>query len=348
MVVLRSRVLAVSFVALSTFSVGLFAQDQKRDKKLEEAQKKEIQAVVKVVDDVMAGQPVPDDLSATWARQDFLKAQGNRQYVPFVVTIDPSKVSTPNVAIYWRVIAQAGTTPAPAGVKADEKKDKVAAFAYQDAGFSPVVAGQNPMSLNRSFTVGAGTYDVYVVVKEPVVDKKNAPAPKMSVIKQVVTVPDFWNAELNMSSVILAQKIDPLPAPLTPQQLVDRPYAMGVLEIVPRLHTNLTKKDELSTFLLVYNPQIDSAKKPDVTVEYSFYVKAAGGEKFFNRTSPQSLNAKTLPEQFDLAAGHQLQTGQAVRLASFPEGEYRLEIKVTDKIAGKSLTRDVNFTVSGS
>jgi hypothetical protein len=100
--------------------------------------------------------------------------------------------------------------------------------------------------------------------------------------------------------------------------------------------------------LLVYNPQIDSAKKPDVTVEYSFYLKAAGGEKFFNRTSPQSLNAKTLPEQFDLAAGHQLQTGQAVRLASFPEGEYRLEIKVTDKIASKSLTRDVNFTVGGS
>ena len=35
-------------------------------------------------------------------------------------------------------------------------------------------------------------------------------------------------------------------------------------------------------------------------------------------------------------------------LASFPEGDYRLEIKVTDKIANKSLTRDVNFSVSGS
>ena len=33
-------------------------------------------------------------------------------------------------------------------------------------------------------------------------------------------------------------------------------------------------------------------------------------------------------------------------LASFPEGDYRLEIKVTDKIANKTLTRDVNFTVS--
>ncbi len=30
-------------------------------------------------------------------------------------------------------------------------------------------------------------------------------------------------------------------------------------------------------------------------------------------------------------------------LAGFPEGDYRLEIKVTDKIANKSLTREITF-----
>jgi hypothetical protein len=101
--------------------------------------------------------------------------------------------------------------------------------------------------------------------------------------------------------------------------------------------------------MLIYNPKVDSANKPDVVVEYNFYQKPAGqAEKFFNKTSPQNLNAQTLPPNFDFAAGHQLQTGQAVPLASFPEGDYRLEIKVTDKIANKTLTRDVNFTVSPS
>jgi hypothetical protein len=47
-----------------------------------------------------------------------------------------------------------------------------------------------------------------------------------------------------------------------------------------------------------------------------------------------------------MAQGHQLQTGQAVPLASFPDGDYRLEIKVTDKLANKTLTRDINFTVT--
>jgi len=215
--------------------------------------------------------------------------------------------------------------------------------------------------MSRSFTVPAGVYDVFVVAKEPTPEKapKNAPPPKMSVLKQTVTVPDFWNSELNTSSVIVTEKIDPLPAPLTPTQQADRPYAMGSMELLPKFDMKFTKKSEIQTFMLIYNPKTDSANKPDVTVEYNFCQAAPGnepkagepckaGEKFFNKTNPQSLNAQTLPPIFDMAAGHQLQTGQAVPLASFPEGQYRLEIKVTDKLANKSLTRDVNFTISPS
>src|SRR4029077_4423257 len=119
----------------------------------------------------------------------------------------------------------------------------------------------------------AGSYDVFVVVKEPTQDKapKGAPAPKASILKQSLTVQDFWNGELATSTVILAQRIDPLPAPLTPQQQADRPYARGTMEILPAFDTKLSKKSELSTFMLIYNPKVDSANKPDVAVEYNFY-----------------------------------------------------------------------------
>jgi hypothetical protein len=225
-------------------------------------------------------------------------------------------------------------------------------FSYEDLGTMSVAAGQTaPVRFARSFTVPAGTYDVYVLVKEPPSDKKGAPAPKMSVVKQSVVVPDLWNDELSTSSIIMAERIDPLPAPLTAQQMIDRPYAMGPIEIVPALGGKFTTKDELQPFLLIYNAKTDAANKPDVTVEFNFYVKdakEATGERFFNKTNPQDLNAKTLPPQFDFAAGHQLQSGQAVPLASFPEGDYRLEIIVTDKIASKNVKRDVNFSVSKS
>ncbi|MCU1385839.1 MAG: hypothetical protein JWL71_4536 [Acidobacteria bacterium] len=341
-------------------SMGLFAQS-KDDKKKDEAQKREIQNIVKTVDDLAAGQPAANDLSLTWVREDVLKAQGQKEYVPFTVQIDPSKVSGGTVALYWRVVSK--TPPAAAAAaepgKKDDKKDKdkdnnkgrKSDFAYEDISFVPVTAGQTTMKISRSFTVPGGNYDVYLVAKEPMPEKapKNAAPAKLSALKQTLTVPDFWNNELATSSVIVAQRIDPLPAPLTPQQQADRPYALGMMEIVPTFETKFTKKSELSTFMLIYNPKVDAANKPDISVEYNFYQKLAGQpEKFFNKTQPQSLNAQTLPPNFDFAAGHQLQSGQAVPLASFPEGDYRLEIKITDKIANKTLTREIGFTVTPS
>jgi hypothetical protein len=351
----RRVVFALVVLAVCASSMVLLAQG-KDDKKKDEAQKKEIQNIVKTVDDLAAGQPAANDLSLTWLREDVLKAQGNKEYVPFTVQIDPSKVSGGTVAFYWRVVSK--TPPAaavPEAGKKDDKKDKdkgkKSDYAYEDISFVPVTAGQTSMRISRSFTVPGGAYDVYLVAKEPTPDKapKNAPAPKLSAIKQTVNVPEFWNTELATSSVIIAQRIDPLPAPLTPQQQADRPYALGTMEIIPTFETKFTKKAELSTFMLIYNPKVDSANKPDISVEYNFYQKLAGApEKFFNKTNPQNLNAGTLPPNFDFAAGHQLQSGQAVPLASFPEGDYRLEIKITDKIANKTLTREITFTVSPS
>jgi hypothetical protein len=358
----RRAVFALFVLVVCASSLVLFAQS-KDDKKKDEAQKREIQSIVKTVDDLTAGQPAANDLSMTWLREDVLKAQGNKEYVPFTVQIDPSKVSGGTVAFYWRVVAKnpaaAVAAPEP-GKKDDKNKDKdkdknkegrKSDYAYEDISFMPVTAGQSPMKISRSFTVPAGNYDVYLIAKEPTPEKpaKNAPAPKVSAIKQTVNVPDFWNNELNTSSVIVAQRIDPLPAPLTPQQQADRPYALGMMEILPTFETKFTKKAELSTFMLIYNPKVNPANKPDVSVEYNFYQKLAGQpEKFFNKTNPQNLNAETLPPNFDFAAGHQLQSGQAVPLSSFPEGDYRLEIKITDKIANKSLTREITFTVTPS
>jgi len=349
----RRAVFAFWVVVGCASSLALFAQS-KDDKKKDEAQKREIQSIVKSVDDLTAGQPAANDLSMTWLREDVLKAQGNKEYVPFTVQIDPSKVSGGTVAFYWRVVSKspAAAAPAPDAGKKDDKKDKdkgkKSDYAYEDIAFVPVTAGQTTMKISRSFTVPAGNYDVFMIAKEPTPEKapKNAAPAKISALKQTVDVPDFWNNELATSSVIVAQRIDPLPAPLTPQQQADRPYALGMMEILPTFETKFSKKSELSTFMLIYNPKVDSANKPDVSVEYNFYQKLAGQpEKFFNKTNPQNLNAQTLPPNFDFAAGHQLQSGQAVPLASFPEGDYRLEIKITDKIANKSLTREIVFTV---
>src|SRR6478609_11651757 len=118
--------LFLSIVLVS--SIGLFAQN-KDDKKRDDAQKKEIQNIVKLVDDAAAaGQAAVNDLSLTWLREDVLKAQGNKEYVPFTVSLDPSKVTGDKIAFYWRVVAkgaapEAAPAAAAAGKKDDKKKD---------------------------------------------------------------------------------------------------------------------------------------------------------------------------------------------------------------------------------
>lgn len=340
----RRSAVALGVVATLVASASLLAQGER---KLNDAEKKEYETIVKVVDGPPTGQPTSNDIGLAWVHNDLLKAQGNMQYVPFTVAVDVSKIPGKQVGLYWRVVDK---NPAPPSQDDKDKNKgkgkKKSDYAYEDYTLA-TLDGSGVTNVHRSFTVAPGTYEITVLAKEPTPKDKKAPAPKMAMIKQNVEIPNLWTSELTTSSVLLGN-IEELPAPLTPQQQVERPYAMGAMEIKPILNGKFSKQQELSTFMLIYNPKLDAANKPDVTVEYSFYVKQSGAEKFFNKTNPQSLNAQTLPPGFDFAAGHQLQTGQAVPLASFPEGEYRLEIKVTDKLASKSLTRDVNFTVSGS
>jgi hypothetical protein len=354
----RRRAVAICAVAI-TCSGTLFAQNRNQKPqpnqppKLSNAQKADLAVISQSIDAMAAGQPAPNDLSMTWARQDLLKAQGGKQYVPFMVTIDPAAAAGKTLTVYWRVVGQgaAAAAPAPPANQKDNKNQPAPRleFAYEDMN-SVAVPGnaKGAERISRSFAVPPGTYDVYMVVKEPSPEKpqKNAPPQKMSILKQTVQVPDLWNEELNTSSVFVAERIDPLPAPLTTQQQAERPYALGTMEIVPAVDTKFAKSEELQTFLLIYNAKTDKDNKPDVSIEFNFHTSVKGEEKFFNKTNPQSLNAQTLPPGFDFAAGHQLQAGQAVPLTSFPEGDYRLEIKVTDKLADKSVTRNVNFTVA--
>jgi hypothetical protein len=321
----RLLAFALAASAIGGMSHGLLAQ--KKDDKLNDALKREL---VRIADEVAAGQALPNDLKLEWLHDDFLKAENGKSYVAFTVSLDAAK-GTSHTALYWRVT----------------KVGAIAPLANPDVTFVPTKAGSTTLRASRSFIVPAGTYDVLVAAREPSESGRTSSAPKVSVLKRTVTVPDFWNGELTTSSIIVLQRIDTLPAPLSVDQQVERPYAMGTVELVPALDTRLPKKSELQTFFLIYNPKTDSANKPNVSVEYVFYAGTGSSMKVFAKTRPIDLNSQTL-QRFDVAAGDQLQAGRIVPLASFPEGDYRLEIRITDKIANKSLTRDLSFTVTTS
>ena len=167
----------------------------------------------------------------------------------------------------------------------------------------------------------------------------------MGLLRHEITVPDFNTPDLRTSSVIVAQSVEPLTAALPADQQEANPYVFGPMRIVPSVDGKFAKAGELSVIFWIYGAKEAASGKPDVVVDYSFHQRLAEGEKYFNKTAPQPLNAETLPPQFSIAAGHQLPGSLVIPLSSFPAGDYRLEIKVTDKPSGAQLTQSVNFSV---
>jgi hypothetical protein len=380
----RSKWLLGVLVALS-LGIGVSArnrQDQAKpqDKKPDpqsQAQMQEVQGLVRLADAAMTGQQAPADFPIQF-QNDFLKAQGGRVWVPMTLTIDPSKLSNPTgepIAFYLRVAPRGMTTPpaAPPSAANDKDKDKDKdkkkgkdkdkdkdndakqaggsapagnAYPFEDVSFpevKPAAAGQ-PVRLLRGFGVPPGSYDVYLVLRE-----RNAPAgatAKTTVLKQPLDVPDY-SKDFSTSSVILAQRVEQLPTPVTPDTQAERPYAFGQTELITSPEKKFSKSQELIVLVQIYNPTITPEKKFDVEATYTFYTITPDGEKRFNSTKPQPFNNDSMGPAFDpSAADRSIQAGQGIPLQSFPEGKYRLEVTITDKLSSKVLTQNVNFSVT--
>ena len=327
--------LAQSVVSLFILSAVAFVpvlaqqQGQKVDKKVEKAQQFDIQSVVSATNAAMAGETVAD-ITMTF-RHDALKAQEGKTYVPFTVTFDQAQAPAGKaLTMFTRVVNKAlipaaARRPTPRRARTTSRRTVHPEYVYQDASFitlTPPASATEPYRISRAFAVPAGEYDVYVTLMERLpVDAKDREKTrvKAGVLKQTITVPNYWSEELTTSSIIVADKVEPLAAPLTPREQIEQPYTLGTTQIFPSMTNTFSKKNEISIVFLIYNPVLGADKKPDVTVDYSFYQKVASeatGEKFFNKTNPQVFSAKTLPPQFDPAAGHQLVAGQSLPLGS--------------------------------
>lgn len=334
------RAIALASAFLLVAATAALAQGKEpQSRRLSKDEQKEFATITALLN---ASQPPANDLNLAWDGHELLKAQGNSEFIPFTVTLDGSKLSDTHFSLYWRVVSKNQPPPDPKA-----RKDKAPDFAAQNLHSVTVASKTGTLKLSRSFVVPAGEYDVYVVVKEPDPKKKGETA-KVGFLKQSVSVTDLWNGEFSTGSVIVAERVDPLPAPLTAAQIEERPFAAVVVgsEIVPAKNPKLNKRGELTVFVPIYNAKLGTSGSPDVMVEYNFYITQNGAEKFFNKTQPQAFNAQTVPAGTDAAAG--LPGGQTIPLSSFPEGQYRLEMKITDKLTTKSLTREARFSVSGS
>lgn len=314
--------------------------ENKKEVKRSKAEQVDIDTLVTVVDAVSAGRvPAPSDIAVTWDTSHFFRAPDGSTYMPFTVTVDKSKIATPTAALYVRVANKADAAAAASAKGNNKDKNAAPIHAWEKFDFASLGADGK---LSRYIQVKPGDYDLFVAVKDKgTVEKadKNY-TPKVGVLKKDLMVPDFNAGGLTTSTVLLSSGIQPAPAGQTAD---DNPYIFGQMQIVPSTDGKYKKTDTLSVVYWVYGATGDPAGKPDLTVENSFNQKTADGEKFFNKTQPQALNASV---PYNVAQG--IPNFLEVPLTSFAPGDYRLEIKITDKASGKTVTQNVVFSVAAS
>ena len=321
----------------SAAMVAQKADDKTKEVKRTKAEQVDFDTLAMVVDSTAGGRgAATSDIAVTWDSNHFFRAPDGTTYVPFTLTVDKSKLTAPTAAVYVAVLPKGAAAAAPA-----KGKDKNAGPARSFEKFDFTSLGADG-TLSRYLQVKPGDYDVYVAVKDKgtveKVDKNYTP--RVGLLKKELTVPDFTKPELVTSSMLLSSGIQPAPAGQTAE---NDPYIFGQMQIVPSKEGKYKKTDTLSVVYWVYGASGDAAGKPDLTVENSFNQKTADGEKFFNKTQPQALNSQS---PYNVAMG--IPNFLEVPLVSFAPGDYRLEIKITDKPSGKTVTQSVNFTVMAS
>jgi hypothetical protein len=331
--------------------------DRRLQERFDEARRKEGETLVGLADAAMNGRSV-SDFAIQW-RNDFLKAQTGT-FVPFTLTVDRASLTAPSLLMYVRAARR--DTPSPA-------RGRGGMVRYPFDIIFPIDLSGPPgqiLRITRGFAVPAGEYDVYVALRERAADPLGAePRLKAAVLKQPLSVPDFWAGELNASTVMLADRIDTLPAAITGDEVLERPYVIGQNEVHPAAGSAFRKDRELIVVFLIYNPSVTPEKNFDVQVDYHLFLRvpagaaeetaavagqppARAGERYVTRTNPQRFTAPEMGSKFDPTAGHPMLAGQGILLSSFQDGEYRLGITVTDLVSRKTLFRDVTFTVVGS
>lgn len=323
-------------------------------------QREEGEAILALADAAMAGKSGPSDFALRW-QNDFVKAQRGT-FVPFTLTVDASRLTRQAALVYVRAIRRS-LRPDRRRQDRERPADRDEAAYPVDAIFPVDLAAGTESRISRGFSVPPGEYDVFVVMRERVDPGGAKTRPKAAVLRQPLSVPDFRTAELTTSSVIVADRLNVLAEPLPADQLAERPYAIGRNEITPAADQEFRRDEELIVVFLVYNPMVTAERQFDVRVEYHFYRKAGGagpgqagaapgahpparaGEHYFNRTDPQRFNPALMGAAFNLESGEPIMAGQVVPLAGFEVGDYRLDVQVVDLLSGKSVSRDVVFTV---
>jgi GWxTD domain-containing protein len=176
----------------------------------------------------------------------------------------------------------------------------------------------------HKITLPPGNYVVDLVLRD-------IHSGRTGVIHHGFEVPRYAEGQLSTSSLILADKIEPLHG-----RVAAGPFVLGNVRVRPNVNSIFKPGSPLGVYMQVYNPGIDQTTlRPAVDIEY--VISRDGKEVLRMPEDGQNGLSRFTMQQITLA--------RLLPVETLEPGTYTLEVRITDQVKQTTVAPKTKFTI---
>ncbi len=256
-------------------------------------------------------------------RADFYRVSDKDVATALTVQIDHKDLAFGNSGgVYSATINISARLKQLSGKTAGSFQDVITTPRYGEENFA--LGQQQKSAYQKNILLPPGRYKVDIVARDTT-------SGKTGIVTRSFLVPRFEESKLATSSVVLAQKIE-----VTSNRVNQPQFIIGKFKVIPNVSNTYKVGQPIQVFMQVYDAEMDQTSlKPTVDVEY--VLEKDGKEvQRVARTDSDKL--------YDLT-GSQIAIGEIIPTDALAPGTYTLHVRITDRVAQKTLTPETEVTI---
>jgi len=257
-------------------------------------------------------------------RADFLRATSNTVLVPITVQLKNRDLSyKSNMGLQSAVLDLYARITDVGGRTVQTFEDEIS----RDVPDSLFATSRDMSSIyQKAVPLRSGLYRLDIVIKD-------TQSGKVGVLGTALRVPRFDEEKLDASSLILADRIEPVSS----RQAGAGQLVLNSFKVRPTLSQEFSGTDKLGIYLQLYNLRVDEeTHKTKVSVVYRIL-----------RDQQEIWHVVETPEHLH-QGGEQLTVERFIPVSSLSPGKYTIEVTALDLLTEQTVMRNAEFTVKPS
>jgi hypothetical protein len=172
-----------------------------------------------------------------------------------------------------------------------------------------------------------GRYKLVAVIKD-------VNSSKIGTLEQGIIVPANEQQDLELSSIILADKVEPAKF----EEFITDPFILGGVKVLPSPKNEFTRGNPVGFYFEVYNVMADQQTlEPELTLNVKLIKDGVEVDTPFNNRDLSQLLHRYSDRFF---------AGSMFNSQPLEPGRYKLLISVTDNIAQSNVNKEITFKIN--